>query len=108
MVSDQDESGKSFLRFRLPVQLLKEEVPSIGEFPYTPPPPVSATSPQWMGPVLVLKGAQSKYVNRRNIPICEAFFPNCRVEILDAGHWVHAEKPAETVELVGQFILDGK
>lgn len=27
-----------------------------------------------------------------------------RLEALDAGHWVHAEKPIETVELVRSFI----
>lgn len=27
-----------------------------------------------------------------------------RLEVLDAGHWVHAERPIETVKLVEEFI----
>lgn len=97
-----DDGGH--LVFRLPLTLLSEEIPSIGTFPYTPPPPVSETSPIWDGPVMFLKGGQSKYINRRNIPVCEAFFPNMRLETLDAGHWVHAAQPAETVRLIKEFV----
>lgn len=27
-----------------------------------------------------------------------------RLEILNAGHWVHAEQPGETVRLVKEFV----
>lgn len=27
-----------------------------------------------------------------------------RLEVLDAGHWVHAERPMETVKLVEEFL----
>lgn len=30
-----------------------------------------------------------------------------RLETLDAGHWVHAEQPAETIRLIGEFV-EGK
>ncbi|WRT65498.1 uncharacterized protein IL334_002441 [Kwoniella shivajii] len=92
------------LVFRIPLPLLSSSIPDIGDFPYTPPPPISSTSPQWNGPTLFLKGSQSKYINRKNIPVAEAFFPKMKLEILETGHWVHAEKPNETVELVKKFI----
>lgn len=41
----------------------------------------------WEGPALFIKGAKSKYINKRNIPVIEGFFPKARVETLDAGHW---------------------
>mgnify|MGYP001590748766 CR=1 FL=1 len=37
-------------------------------------------------------GAKSKYINRRNIPLIEEFFPNMKLITLDAGHW--GERPA--------------
>ncbi len=69
-----------------------------------PPPPVTPKSPQWNGPTLFIKGEHSRYLNRHNIPVAEAFFPNMRLETLDTGHWVHAEKPSETVKLIEDFV----
>ena len=86
------------IAFRVPLDLLSKAIPSIGDFPYTPE---EAT---WDGPVLLLKGEHSKYINRHNIPVTKEFFPNMRLETLDAGHWVHAEQPNETVRLVKEFI----
>ncbi|KAL1412042.1 hypothetical protein Q8F55_003039 [Vanrija albida] len=91
--------------FRIPLRLLKLQVDNLGRFPYTPPPPVGPTSPQWEGPALFIKGGESKYLNKYNIPVCEAYFPNMRLETLEgAGHWVHAEKPREVVDLVYDFV----
>jgi hypothetical protein len=28
-----------------------------------------------------------RYINRRNSPVIEEFFPNMKLEILDTGHW---------------------
>ena len=86
--------------FRVPLTILSKAIPSIGEFPYDP----ANSPPTWSGPTLFLKGAKSKYINRRNIPVAEQFFPKSRLEILDAGHWVHAEQPIETVRLVKEFL----
>lgn len=101
-IEKDPETKKNLLRFRIPLDLLAEELPAVGDFPY------SAGSVHWDGPTLFLKGSKSKYINKNNLPICKEFFPNAHCEELDAGHWVHAEKPTETVELVGQFIKEGK
>jgi pimeloyl-ACP methyl ester carboxylesterase len=76
-------------------------MPNIGDFPFDPSdePPVS-----WSGPTLFLKGEHSKYINRKNIPVAEKFFPNMQLQVLDAGHWVHAEQPLETVRLSHDFL----
>lgn len=94
----------SYLTFRVPLDLLSASIPQIGDFPYTPPPPIGPESPQWLGPALFLKGEHSRYLNRHNIPIAQRFFPNMRLEVLDSGHWVHAERPAETINAVEAFI----
>jgi hypothetical protein len=31
-----------------------------------------------------------------------------RLEVLDTGHWVHAEKPAETMTLVEEFVKEAR
>ena len=92
------------LTFRIPLTLLSHSIPAIGYFPYKPPPPVTRISPTWNGPTLFIKGKQSRYLNRHNIPIAQAFFPNMKLEELDTGHWVHAERPMETVKLVEDFV----
>ena len=45
-----------------------------------------------------------RYINRRNIPICDAYFPNAQHVSLDAGHWVQAERPNEFQEVLGRFL----
>ena len=95
------------LTFRIPIHLLHDSVAAIGDFPFIPPDePADATHhpASWSGPTLFIKGAQSKYINNRNLPIARAMFLNMRLETLDTGHWVHAEKPAETVNVVAEFI----
>jgi pimeloyl-ACP methyl ester carboxylesterase len=104
VLNKDDGDGKSYLAFRVPLDIMAGEIPEIGGFPYTPPPPVSETSPQWEGPTLFLKGKKSPYINRKNIPICEAYFPNMQLVTLDAGHWVHADQPGETTDAVAKFI----
>jgi hypothetical protein len=35
---------------------------------------------------------RGRYINRKNLPLAEQLFPNMKLEALDAGHWVHAER----------------
>ncbi|QRW04544.1 Abhydrolase domain-containing protein [Ceratobasidium sp. AG-Ba] len=86
------------LQFRIPLSIIENGIDGIGDFPHTP------GKEKWDGPTLFVKGAKSKYINRRNTPVMEQYFPNMRLEVLDAGHWVHAEKPQEFVDLVSKFV----
>ncbi|KAF8721187.1 Alpha beta-hydrolase, partial [Rhizoctonia solani] len=86
------------LKFRIPLSAIADAIDGIGEFPYTP------GRETWNGATLFVKGAKSKYINRRNMGVMEQFFPNMKLETLDTGHWVHAEKPQEFVELVSNFV----
>ncbi|SHK02379.1 alpha/beta fold hydrolase [Hymenobacter psychrotolerans] len=64
------------------------------------------TAPQpFMKPALFIRGGKSDYITTEDklygIP---PLFPNSQVEtIVDAGHWVHAEKPDEVFGLVDAF-----
>jgi pimeloyl-ACP methyl ester carboxylesterase len=96
--------GRKVLDFRIPLDILAKAIPNLGQFPYTPPPPVTPTSPQWLGPVLFIRGARADYIREDNIPVCRAFFPNVKLVSIDAGHWVHAEKPKETGDAIIHFV----
>ncbi|MFA0961984.1 alpha/beta fold hydrolase [Roseivirga sp. BDSF3-8] len=56
-------------------------------------------------PVLFIRGEKSNYIQDQDSIAIVALFPNSSIEtIKGAGHWVHAEKPQEFVELVTGFI----
>ncbi|GAA5929560.1 hypothetical protein JCM3775_002375 [Rhodotorula graminis] len=98
LLTNMDRANPSSpYKFRLPLHFLRNAIDEIGHFPYAPGERV------FEKPSLFLKGAKSKYINSRNIPIIKQFFPDSRLETLDAGHWVHAERPKEFVELLQSF-----
>ncbi|OBZ72424.1 Abhydrolase domain-containing protein C22H12.03 [Grifola frondosa] len=86
------------LRFRVPVNIIGKSIPDLGGFPY------ELGARVWEGDTLFIKGTKSRYINNRNIPIAKRFFPNMVLETLDAGHWVHSERPNEFKALVSNFI----
>lgn len=52
-------------------------------------------------PTLFIRGGQSDYITREDIPQIREQFPNCRIETIDyAGHWVHAQAPQEVVRMI--------
>ena len=90
-------SGSEPYKFRIPLHFLRKAIDGIGDFPF------EAGKVTWDKPSLFIKGAKSKYINKRNTPLISQFFPNSRLETLDTGHWVHAERPKEFVDLVAGF-----
>ncbi|KAJ4480170.1 alpha/beta-hydrolase [Lentinula aciculospora] len=85
-------------RFRVPLDILSKSIPEIGSFPYHP------GEALYQGRTLLVKGGKGRFVNDDNIPVFQGFFPNSKVEILDTGHWVHAERPNEFKDVVVNFI----
>jgi len=77
---------KNKSKFRIPVQFIKDAMDGVGDFPYKP------GEREWKGRTLFIKGEKSKYINRKNLPLAQEFFPNSKLETLDTGHWVHAEQ----------------
>lgn len=59
---------------------------------------------RWMGPSLFIRGTISKYVPDDYIPEIGKFFPNFEVRDIEAGHWVMAEKPKETLDVLVDYI----
>jgi pimeloyl-ACP methyl ester carboxylesterase len=59
-------------------------------------------------PVLVMRGAQSKVLNRANARALAAVFPNGRfVEIAAAGHNVQQDQPAALAGAIVSFLDPG-
>ena len=58
------------------------------------------------GETLFIKGEKSDYINASNFSEIIDLFPhNQLVEIAGAGHWVHADNPAEFIGVVLKFLL---
>jgi len=56
-------------------------------------------------PSLFLKGGSSNYIQTRHLSEIAHFFPNYYLHtVRNAGHWLHAEKPKETVDSVAKLI----
>jgi esterase len=57
-------------------------------------------------PTLFIKGAQSNYFKLGDDALILKLFPTAKIETLDTGHWVQAEKPQEFVQTVLNFLKD--
>ncbi len=84
------------LAWRMNLDILEENLSTISV------PIVSNTAIQT--DALFIRGRRSNYVLDESIPVVKALFPNSHLETLEAGHWVHAEKPEEMLTLVNQFV----
>ncbi|KAF8071582.1 Alpha/Beta hydrolase protein [Lyophyllum atratum] len=91
---DPLSSSEPHAKFRVPLDTFGEAIPEIGSFPYLP------GDRTWEGPTLFIKGRQSAFINRHSLGPMESFFPNLKLETLDAGHWVHGDRPREFKKLV--------
>ncbi|MEM1337500.1 MAG: alpha/beta fold hydrolase [Bacteroidota bacterium] len=83
------EKGK--LDFRFNLDILQHKLDEIGE-------PISPSS-TFQGPTLFLRGSRSEYVHPNDITLIQKHFPIAKVETVEnAGHWLHAENPAQFFE----------
>ena len=57
------------------------------------------------GPALFLAGAESDYCSPAAVEAIRRYFPQAQVRFFaGAGHWLHADRPAETAEAVADFL----
>lgn len=91
----RNEQGMFDWRLNLPV--IERELHGVGE---------ELTNPRVVTePTLFIRGSESPYILDEDIPTIERIFSNVQIEtIRGAGHWVQAEKPAEFVEVLMNFI----
>jgi pimeloyl-ACP methyl ester carboxylesterase len=66
--------------------------------------PVSALVP-FAKPALFIRGGKSNYINDADEPLIRELFPQSEIKtIAEVGHWVHADKPEEFLQLVLNFL----
>ncbi|MCI5057610.1 MAG: alpha/beta fold hydrolase [Flavobacteriales bacterium] len=88
------EKGKLAWRFNLPV--IKENIEIIGE---------AIEDRQYHGDTLFINGKKSDYIKASDYDSIKLIFPNAEfAEVKDAGHWVHAERPEEFLEILLNFL----
>ncbi len=76
------------LAFRFNLAVLSEKMEEIGEN-------INSTD-TFEGPVLFLKGNKSEYITELDFENIKKHFPNAKLDTIDnAGHWLHAENPAQ-------------
>ena len=57
------------------------------------------------GPTLFLSGANSNYIQEKDLPDMKRHFPNFTwVSIPNAGHWLHAEQPQAVIKEIRNFL----
>jgi esterase len=61
---------------------------------------------QFIGPVLVVSGKNSGYINDSDRLAFTKAFPDLHFEELDSGHWIHAEQPEQLMQLLLSFLPD--
>ncbi len=59
---------------------------------------------QYDGPALFISGNKSGYVKESDHSAVTALFPQAQFQTLNAGHWLHAEKPNEFMSYVQSFL----
>lgn len=65
-------------------------------------PPVQST---FSGPTYFIGGGNSVFLQPKDHEAIKKIFPSARFDYIpDAGHWLHAEKPKEFLQLVTQFL----
>ena len=85
--------------WRLNLAAIERGMPALAEFPAV------AAGAAYDGPALFVAGGRSDYLRPEHEPKIRRLFPNARVErIAGAGHWVHAERPREFLDLVEPFL----
>jgi pimeloyl-ACP methyl ester carboxylesterase len=89
--------SKGELDYRFNLQSLTENNSEIGEALHS--------FTHFEGPSLFLKGENSDYITHEDIPLISAHFPNYSlITVKNAGHWLHAENPAQFLAEVVSFL----
>ncbi|EPZ32603.1 alpha/beta-hydrolase [Rozella allomycis CSF55] len=95
LMTNAIQFGDGTWKFRCNVPVLKKELPVL--FGYEP------GSLDYSGRITVVAGRKSHYV--KNLHSFEKYFPNAEMSLiaLNTGHWVHAERPQEFLEILSDI-----
>jgi pimeloyl-ACP methyl ester carboxylesterase len=92
-------NGPGGLSWGVNLDALERHFEAIRGFPDIPP------GRSYRGPTLFIAGGRSDYIQPRHAAEIGRLFPAVTTEtIAAAGHWVHADAPAEFVAAVERFL----
>jgi esterase len=91
----QDDKKRWQWRFNL--SLLQRDYPLLSAWPFD--------YEVFLGDVTFIKGKNSDYIKSEHQATIMQQFPNAKAKIVDAGHWMHAEKPQLINTLLTRILL---
>ncbi len=93
----EGESNEKKLAWRFNLAAIEKNIENVGE--------ALPENLVYDKPTLFVRGERSGYIRTQDEPAIRKHFPKAQIKtITDAGHWVHAEKPAEFFETVMEFL----
>lgn len=93
------QSGEGGFSWQANLDLLYQQLDNVMDFP-------DMSGHQFEGPVLWMRGDQSDYVQDEAMPAMRTLFPQVHLlTVKNAGHWVHSQQPAVTIEALRTFLL---
>ncbi|MGN6647600.1 MAG: alpha/beta fold hydrolase [Cytophaga sp.] len=91
----RNSEGK--FQWRINLRVLDEQIDNIGE--------ALPDQAHIDIPTLFIRGSQSGYIEDKDVAVIEKHFSQyILVTVMDASHFVHAEKPKEVIALIENFI----
>ena len=88
--------------WRVNLEALAANMPELLGFP-TP-----GAGAAYHGPTLFIAGGRSPYIQAGHRPLIARLFPGAEHAVIEgAGHWVHAERPAEFLAEIRRFLAAG-
>ena len=91
----KNADGRFFWRLNLPV--IRDSLSEIGA--------EVNTNHSIENDTLFVRGLRSGYIKvPQDCEMIQSLYPNYEIKEVDAGHWLHAEKPADFVEMVENFL----
>jgi esterase len=90
----QDDDGQWQWRFNLPLIVRDYELLSDWQH----------RGLCYAGPTLFIKGAESDYIQSKHQTLILEQFPQASAKIVQAGHWLHAQKPQVVNALITNFL----
>lgn len=85
-------------RWKFNLDALRDQMPLLVGWPEAP-------KASFTGPALFLAGALSDYCGPPQIAAIKDYFPQADIRVIPgAGHWLHADRPAEVADLITEFL----
>lgn len=97
LLKNLGRSEDGSFQWKINLRGLADNYPQLGE-------PLSAPVP-FMKPTLFIRGEKSNYIGTADERQIRKLFPGSEIQtITGAGHWLHADKPEEFLQLVLNFL----